>query len=256
VQTENASDAVGSEVSVLGNSRVLISNFNAGQYQELIHGRIVTHTFDQPAVDNMHAFRCFFSLEDEIIVKTQNSFFYNLNKSWSTQTKHNFKQRFYSISENEVWGLRNDNGLQTFTLENQKLAISEVLFNDYVISTCYAANNGTMYLGTFYGGIIVIPKKTLQPIYSSKGGKIRDLTAVNDTCAYVSQMGKGIVLINSNSATTVVAEKQQFFDKLFWNNRISHSTTIINGLHYDNAQYPSNTGIPKTHDALVLTDES
>jgi hypothetical protein len=64
---------------------------------------------------------------------------------------------FVQLGENEVWALDQVSGLQMISLENSELILGKLLFNNIFISSISKSSNGTIYLGTFNHGIIVVP---------------------------------------------------------------------------------------------------
>lgn len=256
VTTENAQDAVGVELSTLAEGRSLISTFYTGEFQELENGSIrsrtlnITNQYSQEA-----AFRSFFTLDGQLIVGYQEGKFEAADASWQYQAKNGFKNRFFQVSESEVWGLRSTTGLQRFRMEQGRFSESEVYFKDLFISTCWTSKDGTIYLGTFGQGILVIPNKKMQRVFVSKGtGKIQDFVVTDDAAIYCSQMGTGIFQLTDSEPVLIQSESEQFYSRLFWSARTDFAIAEeCKGLYFE--KYLNNrneVAIPTTRSIFPL----
>ncbi|MBL4705897.1 MAG: histidine kinase [Flavobacteriales bacterium] len=66
-------------------------------------------------------------------------------------------REFIQLAKNEIWALDQTGGLQLISFKNTELSLGTLLFADQFISSISKSDNGTIYLGTFNHGIIVVP---------------------------------------------------------------------------------------------------
>ena len=64
---------------------------------------------------------------------------------------------FQQVGNNEIWALEKTTGARKIVNENGVINVSKLLIPNYFISALTKSKNGTIYLGTFDRGIIVIP---------------------------------------------------------------------------------------------------
>ena len=218
VTTVSSRDSVGGELSMLPGGRNLISTFYTGDYQELEADGIQTHALNLEGNYDIDAsFRSFFTLGDQLVVASLDGQFEAADGSWRYHSHTGFKNRFFPISDQEVWGLRSTRGLQRFQMQAGQFTASEVYFKDVFISTCWTSPDGTVFLGTFGQGILVIPNLDMHRSFSSqRTGKIQDFVVTDDEAIYCSQMGTGIIELTDEGKTLIQAESEQFYSRLFW----------------------------------------
>ncbi len=87
----------------------------------------------------------------------------NVEESIQLGTKLRFKERFFSLTKSELIGLDVKGGARILALRNDTLIEQQSMFSSEFIAAVISNQNGTLFLGTFGKGIIVIPdKKVIQ----------------------------------------------------------------------------------------------
>ncbi|MFK7784936.1 MAG: histidine kinase, partial [Crocinitomicaceae bacterium] len=92
-------------------------------------------------------------------------------------------ERFYQLDD-QVIGLHESKGFRLFSIENNTLHASETLFPNSFISTMYSDSHGTLFLGTFGEGILVVPQTNSLQYYTNS--LISDFDVLPDNTVYLS----------------------------------------------------------------------
>ncbi len=66
-------------------------------------------------------------------------------------------REYIQVDDNQIWALDQTRGLQLISMKNKELNLGALLFESEFISSISRSNNGTIFLGTFNHGIVVIP---------------------------------------------------------------------------------------------------
>ena len=115
--------------------------------------------------------RTFLTLNKNTIAVSE-GLFYSNNQIQESKFEDVYKNQLWQLDSNEIWGLKSTNGLSSFALQEQKIVKTGDYFEDYFISTFHKTENGTIYLGTFGDGLIVIPNKnTIEYNLGIRNGK-------------------------------------------------------------------------------------
>jgi hypothetical protein len=80
------------------------------------------------------------------------------NYETKTKSEHEVNTRiFVQLGENEIWSLSKANGVRIMQVIADSLVVGPLIFQDQFISCITKSRNGTIYMGTFGSGVIVIP---------------------------------------------------------------------------------------------------
>jgi hypothetical protein len=104
---------------------------------------------------------------------------------------------FCQFGKNEIWGLGKINGVRRMHLSHDSLVVSDNFFKDQFISCITKSGNGTIFLGTFNTGVIVIPNSG-STIHS---GPENDFTGI---CA----TSEGVIVVSRNGSIFDVAKER------------------------------------------------
>lgn len=96
-------------------------------------------------------------INDIYISMNSSGGYYNHSNKMIRYFDHLNVRKFIQLGKNEIWALDQTSGLQHISLKNSKLTLDTKLFADKFISSISKSENGTIYLGTFNHGIIVVP---------------------------------------------------------------------------------------------------
>lgn len=69
------------------------------------------------------------------------------------------REKFFCIDDNSIFGLHHSKGLRELSIKGDSLVSSGQYFSNLFISAISKSINGTLFLGTFGKGVIVIPNK-------------------------------------------------------------------------------------------------
>jgi hypothetical protein len=114
-------------------------------------------------------------------------------------------ERHFQFNKKEIWALDHSSGLRKFSLNNDnKLVVSDSYFDQQFISTMTIGSNGTLFLGTFGNGIIVVPNESTQRhIIEGNDAKIAGITTDENNNVFLSTRDGRIMHYNS---TTEIVE--------------------------------------------------
>lgn len=207
---------LGAQLSILHDGRMLFSTTKEGSYQELDKNEIIDKAYSNSEGKAQNpSFRSFFTLDNRLVIASHKEFKY-ANESGVFRLSGTYKNRFYPIAPNEVWGLKSDKGISVFRSNSGRIEITQTYFKDYFISCFHKSPDGSIYLGTFNRGIIVIPNLSVFTKYSAKrNGQIKDFAISSKNQLFFSEAGKGIL---SFQDTLILIEKEsdEYFNSLYW----------------------------------------
>ncbi|NVK66562.1 MAG: histidine kinase [Flavobacteriales bacterium] len=249
-----SNDVLGWELSRLIDGRVLISNRQRTGYLEIENGVGQLKEYRNSSGDSAYVMsRSFFYLNDELAILEPYGI-YTANGDSKKSLSNDYKNRMFPASKNEVWGLKTSSGLNIFTSKNGEIQVSETYFENYFISAFSASSTGTIYLGTFGSGIIVIPNANMiDHPFGDRLKKIRDFSVTKDNRVFYSQMGNGIMLYDGKTRT-IQNEQTHFYNSIFWNEGFDFKTNDeFKGLTYDNYNpTPKEVTLPTLNDVFVV----
>jgi len=110
----------------------------------------------------------------------------------------NIQERYENLPDGRIIGQDNTSGLRVIDLVDGTISASPKLFPNTFISTCYTATDSTVYLGTFGGGIIVVPNIDAVKIESDR--LYTSCAATNDYSIFLSARGGSIYRYNNELA--------------------------------------------------------
>jgi len=113
-------------------------------------------------------------------------------------------ERYFQFEEDVVWALDHSNGVRRISLNNNNvLAASDSYFSNRFISAITAGKNGTLYLGTFGKGIIVIPNESIQRhVIAGTETKIEGIAVDENNNVFLSTRDGRV--LHYNQSTTVI----------------------------------------------------
>ncbi|GAB5416564.1 MAG: hypothetical protein Crog4KO_33980 [Crocinitomicaceae bacterium] len=110
-----------------------------------------------------------------------------------------------------AWILSQSTGAYYLQFEGDEITLSPKYFEDYFISSVDQAEDGTVYLGTFGYGIIVIPGQRVN-VYSTQVRQINHLTILNPPNYSVKNAPDREVVHSLNSDKRILASARMVFD--------------------------------------------
>lgn len=96
-------------------------------------------------------------LNGTLISLDRQGFFVNHSANFYSPAEITEIRAYMQTEKNEIWGLNYKNGIREIHLEGEELVISSTILSEFFVSAISKSNNGTIYLGTFNKGIIVLP---------------------------------------------------------------------------------------------------
>ncbi|MFK8046224.1 MAG: sensor histidine kinase [Crocinitomicaceae bacterium] len=117
---------------------------------------------------------------------------------------YNFKQianeNYFSMGDGRIIASNNTAGLRIFDLNDNIFTSSAKLFPKKFISTCFSDHKNAIYLGTFGGGIIVVPNVDAVKIATDK--LMSSCAVANDQTVFLTSRG-GTVYQFKNTLTQI-----------------------------------------------------
>lgn len=181
-------------------------------------GQLSYHPFEQSILFNRPT--------QQIIVPTQlngkwfgldeNGNFYHYGSPLSPGNyQPSLMQRFFTDNHGQIWAMQHDQGLRKISLHEGRLVVSATYFDNYFISAMCQGDGGSLILGTFGDGILVIPNpKVLQ--WTSLGARNR-ISGVcsngRDTLFALSKSG-GIMSYSHDHWDTLCRLPRQSLERL------------------------------------------
>ncbi|MFT4602899.1 MAG: hypothetical protein ACI857_003086 [Arenicella sp.] len=140
-------------------------------------------------------------------------------------------ERYFQFNKNVIWALDHANGFRRISFdENVGISASEKYYSKQFISSIAEGKNGTLFLGTFGKGIIVIPNESTHwHIIEGTDKKIQGI-AVNDNNDVFLSTRDGRVLVYKEETTVIDSLRGVSLDHVFY----------VNGIDFGiNKEYPS-----------------
>jgi len=108
----------------------------------------------------------YFSLENNVFAISDNGKVVCTANTIDSNFKEKHKEQLFYINKKEIIGLDAKKGGRILGIQDNMIVEKTSFFNNLFLSTAFANTKGTLFLGTFGEGIIIIPnKKVVQQIY-------------------------------------------------------------------------------------------
>ncbi len=145
--------------------------------------------------------------------------------------KSHVKEVFHSVNDSLVIALSVQKGVRYIYLENNSLTASKTFFKNTFISTFAVSKNGTLLLGTFNDGVIVIPNYKV-----IKTSKIDELflgiaTTPNNTVGLSTR--SGAIYSYKNNALHLIDKVPHNVDAIYYFDSINPKKNLKNQFLYN-----------------------
>ncbi len=124
-----------------------------------------------------------FNIGNDTIFLSERMSFGGIDELPHVDIKPNGIERFHQL-DNAIIGLHESKGYRIFSSQNDTLITSASIFPNTFISTVFLDNQGTLFLGTFGEGVIVVPKTN--SLQYTTNNLISDFDVLPDNTAYLS----------------------------------------------------------------------
>lgn len=141
------------------------------------------------------------------------------------------RQAALQFSKDEVWIRDQQSGFRNMSIENNGIKMSKTFLEDYFISSIFVHKNGTIYLGTFGGGILVIPDIHLTTFaIPEKKPFVTQIANDGENGIFLGTHGKNVYHFEHGKFDLVVRNKNVVPSYLFY----------ADGFNFEHSrQYPS-----------------
>ena len=155
-----------------------------------------------------------------------------------------FKDRIWQFSKGEIWSLSNSKGVKKINIINDTLQKKNTFFKNTYFSTIFKSTKGTIFLGTFGRGLVVIPNINVLSSQLSNAKSVRSIAVSKGDTVYFADSRRGIVRLNDNKEIKLkTSRKQVNYSKVFYDDRVDFKNSKkIPGLYVGNYQLGKNDG--------------
>ena len=149
-----------------------------------------------------------------------------------------YAYKYRQISNDEVWRRSSLTGIDVVSLSENDIKIKKTYFEDTFISNITHGVDGTIFLGTFGKGVLVIPNpETIIHNLDNLGLNIRSIAASPNNDVFLTDAAKGIIHYKNKAAlldSTFYAVPEHIY---YLKNDEHGKTNKFPGLFYDNYTY-------------------
>lgn len=167
-----------SSINYYDPSRIILPSMDSSEIYQWHKGDF--SGFDPPSIRRLEKrdlYRFCALLDTTWVSVSSSGLFINYNSGYQDRIDDDI-QNIYQIDKSEAWITSRNRGVYRLSSNENGVAISEKFFPDLFISTVAQALNGTVYLGTFGKGVIVVPSIESET-YPSEIQELRGLTVVD-----------------------------------------------------------------------------
>lgn len=151
-------------------------------------------------------------------------------------------ERYFQFDKNSLWALDHAKGLRKISLDNSNvISSSEKYYAHQFISSIAQGKNGTVFLGTFGEGVIVIPNEfTQRHIVGETDMKIEGI-AVNEKNDVFLSTRDGRVLVYNKNTTVIESIPEISMDHVFYAEGIDFGINkVYPSIVYDGTRWKGN----------------
>lgn len=125
-----------------------------------------------------------------------------LNRIGASSRTELFK--YYQFNNSEIWRLDSKRGISLFYIKNGRPEIKEEFFEDLFVSTVFQNKNGTLFVGTFGKGLLVIPNTETKSYNVGPRSNFKSIAVSAEGKAYISDISTGISSLSQNNRTQLL----------------------------------------------------
>ncbi|WP_350292005.1 histidine kinase [uncultured Croceitalea sp.] len=123
---------------------------------------------------------------------------------------------YEQYNEKEVWVRHPDKGLSILQFKNDNFKVSNLKLTDYFISDVVSAIDGTIYVGTFGEGVLVIPNQNvIHHRLNFTSSKLIDIEVAEDNTLYVLDRFNGLYNYKKNETKQLLGTSLRR-DRIFY----------------------------------------
>ena len=155
------------------------------------------------------------------------------------------KARVLQFSKNRLWSLGNSSGIKELRYHNEELKEAGNYFKHQFISAITKTKNGSLLLGTFGNGVIVIPNLNVKSNLLSHTKTVRSIAVTPRNRVYYADNGKGVLSFEKNKTEQVKkAIGQLNYSKIFtvekinFKNDKAHPNLFLGDVQLDKQKAP------------------
>jgi len=217
----------------LPNNELILSSEFKDSLLFIKNGVIVSEPLSPDYKGTISAFSQILLLEGKLLINYNGAFYWMNNESIPSAIPIIGLERYYQFNDEEIWSLLTSKGIRSIRLKNDTL-VAQNYFPDRFISSITNGGNGTLFLGTFGQGVLVVPNRNmLQHELNSSPKNLNHLAVDKSNNVFITENGKGVIHYNT-TPTVIEMDETSNFQNVFYTPGINFGA-IKNfpGLYFD-----------------------